>query len=56
MTGFIPTADTLFALMGITEPLPRVEYVQRPRTIDLTQYTEQELRWMAEAQQLEEQA
>ena len=49
------TADKLFAMMGITAPgehaLPKVDYVPRPRDIDRSAYTEQELRWMAEAQE-----
>jgi hypothetical protein len=48
--GFIPTADALFRAMGIDEPMPQVEFVQRPRGIDKNAYTEQELRWITEAQ------
>jgi hypothetical protein len=50
MNGFIPTADKLFEAMGINEPLPKVDYVRRPRDIDLTQFTEQEREWIARAQ------
>jgi hypothetical protein len=49
--GILPLAGELFRLMGIDEPLPRVDYVQRPVSIDLSASTEQELRWMAEAQE-----
>src|SRR4051812_44783871 len=53
-TAILPLADRLFALMGIAEPLPRVECVARPRGLDLSAYTETELRWMSEAQEAQE--
>jgi hypothetical protein len=54
--GFIPTANALFQAMGIDEPLPQVDFVERPRDIDRNAYTEQERSWMREyeAAQLED--
>lgn len=32
-------------------PVPRIEQVQRPVSIDLSQLTAEQLRWMAEAEE-----
>lgn len=51
MNGFVPTANKLFEAMGIDEPMPHVDYVQKPRGVDLNALTEQERKWLAEAEQ-----
>lgn len=44
-TSFYDIADRFGHWFG--EPkLERIDYVPRPRSIDMTQFTEQELRWM----------
>jgi hypothetical protein len=48
--SLVGVANEFAAWFGLP-PLPKVDLVPLPRSIDLTQYTEQELRWMAEAQE-----